>query len=138
MGRDAATPPRRYGGWRLERPPQDLSEAEIAQLGELLHAHEQRLEASLQRSAAGAAPVDLDEPIGRLSRIDALAQREINAASRRTQQQELTQVKLAVEALAAGEYGRCRACDESIGYRRLRARPFATICVRCQSTRERG
>lgn len=122
---------------RLDREPTSLTAAEIAQLTAQLHIHHDRLVGSLERGADGTKPVDLDEPIGRLSRIDALAQREMNDAGRRAQLQELTQVKLALEAMDAGEYGLCRACDEPIAFRRLLARPFATICVRCKSERER-
>ncbi|MBL4684740.1 MAG: TraR/DksA C4-type zinc finger protein [Nannocystaceae bacterium] len=121
----------------MDREPDPLTDEQIARLGAALRAHHERLESSLARGAAGTKPVDLDEPIGRLSRIDALAQREMNDAGRRTQQAELTQVKLALEAIEAGEYGVCRACDESIRFQRLQARPFSTVCIRCQSERER-
>lgn len=121
----------------LDREPTSLTEHEIAQLTAQLHAHRDRLAKSVARGADGTKPVDLDEPIGRLSRIDALAQREMNEAGRRTQQRELTQVKLALEAMEAGEYGLCRECDEPISFRRLLARPFSTICVRCKSEREK-
>ncbi len=121
----------------MDQQPEELSDDEVARLGDALREHEARLQASLDRGADGAKPVDLDEPIGRLSRMDALAQREMNEAGRRTQQAELAQVKLALESIAAGEYGLCRSCDESIGFRRLHARPFATVCLRCQSERER-
>ncbi|MEM6994849.1 MAG: TraR/DksA family transcriptional regulator [Myxococcota bacterium] len=114
-----------------------LSDAQIELLAARLREHAQRLQVSLDRAADGTKPVDLDEPIGRLSRMDALAQREMNEAGRRTQQAELAQAKLALEAIEAGEYGLCRACDEPIGFRRLQARPFSTVCLRCQSERER-
>lgn len=125
--------------WRVvDRQPEELTEAEVAQLSDQLAEHGRRLEASLQRGEDGTKPVDLDEPIGRLSRMDALAQREMNEAGRRTQQQELVSVKLALEAIEAGEYGLCRTCDEPIGFRRLHARPFSAVCLRCQGERERS
>lgn len=117
--------------------PTELTDAEVAKLRALLIEHGDRLEESLRQGADGTKPVDLDEPIGRISRIDALAQREMNEAGRRAQQQELASVKLALEAIEDGEYGMCKACDGPIGFRRLQARPFSTICIRCQSERER-
>ena len=117
--------------------PEELTDAEVQKLRALLLEHGDRLEESLRQGADGTKPVDLDEPIGRISRIDALAQREINEAGRRAQQQELASVKLALEAIEDGEYGMCKACDGPIGFRRLQARPFSTICIACQSERER-
>lgn len=96
------------------------------------------LEASLERNVDEGKPVDLDEPIGRLSRIDAIAQREISQAGRRQQAQQLGQVRSALLAIEGGEYGLCRLCDEPIGYRRLAARPYSVICLTCQAQRETG
>ena len=121
----------------LANEPDELTDAEVAKLQAQLVEHGKRLEESLRQGADGTKPVDLDEPIGRLSRIDALAQREMNEAGRRAQRQELAQVKLALEAIEADEYGLCKACDGPIGFRRLQARPFSTICIACQSERER-
>ena len=130
---------RSAGGYPAPLPvePTELTDAEVAKLRALLIAHGDRLEESLRQGADGTKPVDLDEPIGRISRIDALAQREMNEAGRRAQQQELAAVKLALEAMQDGEYGVCKACDGPIGFRRLQARPFSTICIACQSERER-
>ena len=45
--------------------------------------------------------------------------------------QELQAVESALERLAAGTYGRCAGCGESIGAGRLRAEPTATSCIAC-------
>lgn len=102
-----------------------------------LVAQELRLVAAMNAGADGTKPVDLDEPIGRLSRIDALAQREMNDAGRRAQKQQLAEVRMALDAMKAEAYGECRACDGPIGFRRLRARPFTPLCLTCQSAREK-
>jgi DnaK suppressor protein len=44
------------------------------------------------------------------------------------------QVSAALERLAAGTYGYCLQCDEPISERRLRALPWAALCLRCQET----
>lgn len=118
--------------------PEELGDAEREQLRVLLQGLEHGLEAALERSAEEAAPVDLETPIGRLSRMDAIAQREISQAGRRQQAQQLGQVRTALAAIDDEEFGLCRLCDEPIGLRRLQARPFVTICLRCQAARERG
>ncbi len=122
----------------MAHEPDELSDAEIEALRVELLAVQQRLVSAMEAGEDGTKPVDLDEPIGRLSRMDALAQREMNEAGRRAQKRQLTEVRLALEAIEAGEYGECRACDGPIGFRRLRARPFVGLCLSCQSERERG
>lgn len=117
--------------------PEELTEAELETLRVQLEDQERRLVAAMAAGAEGTKPVDLDEPIGRVSRIDALAQREMNEAGRRAQKQQLTDVRMALEAMSDGSYGECRVCDGPIGFRRLAARPFTPLCLACQSERER-
>lgn len=116
----------------------ELTPAQLAELGRDLRRLCDELEGVLERSAEGGKPVDLDEPIGRVSRIDAIAQREISQAGRRQQAQQLGLVRSALLAIERDEYGLCRVCDEPIGYRRLKARPFSVICLECQAQRETG
>jgi RNA polymerase-binding transcription factor len=48
------------------------------------------------------------------------------------------QIDEALSRLAFGAYGLCVACAEAIPLARLRAVPFATHCVPCQTRREGG
>jgi len=43
----------------------------------------------------------------------------------------LAELELALERLAAGEYGRCERCAKPIPPERLAARPAARTCVTC-------
>ncbi len=49
---------------------------------------------------------------------------------------ELAQVRRALEALGAGTFGRCVACDGAIGERRLRALPYTSVCIACARAAE--
>ena len=84
----------------------------------------------------GAKAVDLDQPIGRLSRMDAMQQQQMSAANKRKTELRQRLVAQALVAVEEGEYGLCRQCEEPIGYPRLRARPEAALCVGCQSAHE--
>jgi len=44
----------------------------------------------------------------------------------------LREVRGAVMRIRNGEYGRCEACGEEIGRKRIAALPWAALCVRCQ------
>ena len=91
----------------------------------------------LEVSEEGTRPVDLDEPIGRLSRMDAMQQQSMARANRQTADVRLKQVKAALKRFAHEEYGYCLECEEPIGYTRLKVRPEAPLCINCQRQRER-
>ena len=121
----------------MPEAPHELTPAQVQTLTADLRRLEAELSDTLERTEEEGKPVDLEEPIGRLSRMDAIAQREVSKAGRRQQTLELSHVRAALAAVDAGEYGLCRSCDEPIGYRRLKARPHTPVCLRCQSERER-
>lgn len=95
------------------------------------------LRALLESFRENAQPVDLDEPIGRLSRMDAIQQQNMAVANRRSAEQRLTRVEGALRRIDDGEYGDCLECGEPISLPRLEAQPEALLCVDCQGLRER-
>lgn len=115
---------------------EELTEAQVRELGAALEALRDELEAALESSREGAEVVSLDQPIGRVSRIDAIQQQKMAAASRRQQELRLGQVRVALRAIEDGEYGLCKSCEEPIAYRRLQAGPESPLCLRCQGGRE--
>lgn len=102
-----------------------------------LVALERELGSVHQASADGAAPVDLDEPIGRVSRIGAIEQQSMVQANRAATQLRLQRVGAALRRLEEGAYGECVTCGEDVGFRRLEAQPEAPFCIACQGARER-
>ena len=116
--------------------PEELTDAQRAELRELLETARQEIEAQLEASREDARPVDVDQPIGRLTRMDAMQQQNMTKASRRGLEARLRQVAGALATFKDGRYGECRSCEEPIGYARLRARPETGLCVRCQERLE--
>lgn len=49
---------------------------------------------------------------------------------------ELTEVRDALERLEQGTFGLCEQCNEAIPLERLRAIPYARLCVGCQTEQE--
>lgn len=117
-------------------PMDGLTETQLATLATALEALEQELEAALASSRDGARPVDLDQPIGRISRMDAMQQQAMVRANRRGLEIRLEQVHAAQRAMEEGEYGECRRCGDFIAYGRLEIRPEAPLCVACQESVE--
>ena len=62
--------------------------------------------------------------------------REFNLLLGTRERQKLDQIESALSRMEQGEYGFCEDCEENIPAARLKAMPFATLCVKCKSERE--
>ena len=114
----------------------ELTKQQLAELHQNLLELRKELQQLLEHSCDGAQPVSLDEPIGRLSRMDAMQQQSMVQANRRTTQTRLTRIEAALRRHTNDEYGLCVGCEEEIGYARLQAQPEAPFCIACQSNKE--
>lgn len=117
--------------------PEPLSQHQLDELHRDLSALVTELEHMIGASADGAKPVDLDQPIGRVSRIDAIQQQKMLESNRRSAKLRLRLARAALAAIDTGDYGECRECEEPISFRRLKARPESRLCVDCQGAQER-
>ena len=97
----------------------------------------EELAGMLANSLESSKPVGLDQPIGRLSRMDALQQQSMTQASRRAAEVRISKIDNAMHRINRDSYGYCLECEEEIGYARLHAQPEAPFCLDCQSQRER-
>jgi len=113
-----------------------LSDQEKKSLQEALLVLQEELSAMLSSSEEAAAPVDLEAPIGRLSRMDALQEQNMAMANRHAARSRMKQSEAAVARFADDEYGDCLDCGESIDIRRLMAKPESPFCLQCQTRRE--
>ncbi len=64
------------------------------------------------------------------------AQNELNSQLAEAESRELAQIENALEQVEAGRYGICERCDEPIPIMRLKALPYATLCIGCQRESE--
>lgn len=115
-----------------------LTDKQRTELKTILLQKQQDLQKQLTSSVDAAGTVDLDQPIGRLSRMDAMQQQQMAKASRRIAEQRLLQIEAALARFAAGDYGICVECEEEIDLARLQARPESPFCVDCQGRREQS
>ena len=87
--------------------------------------------------SAGVLAVELDQSrVGRLSRMDAMQQKEMELALSRRQQAELQALSSALRRIDEGRFGDCLECGEPIDPRRLEIDPAATHCIHCAAARE--
>ena len=115
----------------------ELTEEQTESLRNALRELQSGLEQLLRSTRESTQPVDLDEPIGRLTRMDAIQQQKVSAANRRTHDIRLKQVKQALAAMNSDRYGLCRRCEDPIGFPRLEARPESPYCLDCQDEVDR-
>ena len=113
-----------------------LTPTQVQKLRETLVCIKLELEEMLQIASSSSEVVELDQPIGRLSRMDAISRQQMAKASRSRVQLRLRQVEAALRR-DPEDYGYCVTCDEPIGFGRLSVRPEAPFCVACQSANER-
>lgn len=64
--------------------------------------------------------------------------RERDLSLERNVRDLLGQVKDALKRIDAGTYGVCSSCHKKIGAQRMRALPYAELCVDCKSRQEGG
>jgi DnaK suppressor protein len=62
---------------------------------------------------------------------------EIEQLSTRQQQVELEEINCALAKLSMKKYGWCEICSDLISIHRLKALPYAKLCIKCQEETEK-
>lgn len=105
------------------------------QLSELKHSLQEllsQLEKDLIESKEASKPVELDQQaFGRVSRIDAITQQQIQVAATKRMEQRLLMIQSALKRMESEEFGYCLSCEEEISLKRLKAKPESTLCIDC-------
>lgn len=120
----------------MNSPGEPLTDEQIKELTSDLRQLQESLSAILEKGSESASIVELDQPIGRLTRMDAIQRQHMAKANRASHELRLNQVNAALRDLQKEDYGECKTCGEYIGFKRLKVRPEAPFCIECQSQRE--
>ncbi len=113
-----------------------MTDEERAEFRTLLLSLCDELEAFVSASEGQSRPVSLDEPIGRLSRVEGMQQQQMVDAQRQLAARRLRAVAAALARIDDDRFGECAACGEEIDRRRLRVRSESAVCLACQQQRE--
>ncbi|OVE73427.1 hypothetical protein BVX93_01590 [bacterium B13(2017)] len=111
----------------------DLTIDQFRLLEKKLHDLKRELEILLDVSRMNAKPVDLEEPIGRISRMDAMQDQSLAKSNKESLILKSKQVKASLNDISNNCYGICRLCKNPIGFNRLNAKPEAPFCIHCQN-----
>jgi DnaK suppressor protein len=109
---------------------------ELKTIKEILSKMEKDILGDLQERIK-SSNVDEQRDIGDMfDDADIEQSREFNLLLSSRERQKLQQIKAALKRMDAKEYGLCEDCGEEIPVGRLKAMPFATMCVKCKSLQE--
>lgn len=114
-----------------------ISETEREELHTVLTNLELDIKNSIEQCREATKPVDLEDPIGRITRIDAIQQQKLAQATLRTLELRLKKVAVALRNIESEDFGICSECGDIIAFGRLLAKPEAHLCVNCQSLLEK-
>ena len=76
-------------------------------------------------------PYAPENSIGRVSRMDALANQSVMKAALRSDEKRLDGLRLALANIDEPDFGLCRTCKNAIDPKRLLLMPESKYCVRC-------
>ena len=78
------------------------------------------------------APVILDQQsVGRLSRMDAIQQQNMNLATETNRNNKISQIENTLKRIKLGTFGICISCGEEISEKRLLIDPTVLKCIGC-------
>jgi len=113
-----------------------LTQQQASQLQRVLEQATSRLLENAQSSLQMSMERDTDS--GRDS-IDQSTSEELLSTALRLRDREkklLNKIRDAMDRLASGQIDECEECGESIGFKRLLARPVTTFCISCKESAE--
>lgn len=100
-------------------------------LKEVINTEIGRLEKSIPDLKSGTKPVEPDNAIGRLSRMEAINSKHMAEATLKNAEERLQKLKLALVHIDDDDFGICLECEEQIPLKRLLLVPEAKLCVEC-------
>ena len=80
-----------------------------------------------------SGPVEPDDAIGRITRMDAINNQSVTEASLRQAKERLKNLNLVLERLGTDQFGLCLKCGGEIALKRILFRPESQLCIRCAS-----
>ncbi len=113
-----------------------LTQEELQVIENQLLEDEKNLLNLIKLGKSSSKAVSLDEPIGRVSRIDAIQHQKMAAEGLRRAELSLNLVRSALNKIKSNDYGYCARCEEPISFSRLKIKPESPFCVSCQGKSE--
>ena len=78
-------------------------------------------------------PIEPENAIGRISRMDAINNKSINDRALRKAEEKLKKLQFALSRIYEPDFGKCRFCSSEIQEGRLLLMPESNLCILCAS-----
>ena len=91
----------------------------------------------LDRSARRLETIRIEGSADELDRRLGAASREFAVKKLEAENASLREARAALRRIAEGSFGECADCAEQIGAARLKALPWAALCIHCQEASDR-
>lgn len=94
-----------------------------------------KLQTKIEELKEFTKPIEPENAIGRLSRMDAINNKSVQEAALRKNKERLQLLEKILPEIEAENYGTCRGCGDAIPIERLMIRPEVLMCVGCLNAR---
>jgi DnaK suppressor protein len=94
--------------------------------------------AELTGTTAKRDAIAIERTADALDQVRLAAERELSSRNLERESLLLRNVGAALGRIVSGTYGACLECEEEISLKRLRAMPWATLCIACQEDADRN
>lgn len=101
----------------------------------LLEIQAEEIRALLADSDSADDSIEVNNAIGRLTRMEAIQAQAMSDEGRRRQAARLPRIEAALGRITDASYGVCTRCGKEIPRGRLEIMPEASMCVECASRR---
>jgi len=108
-----------------------MTGAEREQLRGIITRQIETLQQDISNLEILVVPIAPDAAIGRLSRMEAIAEQGVNQTKLHQSRQKLASLRQALQRLDSPEFGLCEICDKPIPLARLALMPETRTCVTC-------
>ena len=93
------------------------------------------LQKQIETMKEKAKPIAPDCSLGRLTRMEAMAEQEVSQKILDESKLRLTRLQNALSRIDKPMFGICIECEEPIGIERMKIRPESVRCVECAGSR---
>jgi len=108
-----------------------LTEKEIIQIKRTIENDIITLQEQIQNLEEKVKPISPDCGLGRLTRLEAMGEQDVNNKVLDESRLRLTRLNNALQRIDKPMFGICIECEESIGVGRMSVRPESVRCVSC-------
>ena len=109
----------------------NMSEINKTEIKEKIQAEISKTEKQVEEYRELTKPVEPENAIGRISRMDAINNKSVTEAALRKAQQKLNKLYLALSKVDDDDFGICIRCHKVIPLGRILVMPQAMTCVSC-------